>query len=247
MIRAILVDDEPLAREGLRLLLAREDDVEIVGEAAEGKAAVRQILALRPDLVFLDVQMPGMNGFEIAEAISAEHLPAIIFVTAWDQFAVRAFEIHAVDYLVKPVSPERLQDALWRVRRQGPLDSAQRMAGLLSSATSSEAKRIVRDRLPVREGDHYILLRTDQIDWIAAEGNYVRIYAGPRSFLVRGTLADLEQQLDPERFARIHRSVIVNVNRVARITPDAHGDFDVLLTTGQKLRMTRTYRERLMG
>lgn len=234
MIRALIVDDEPLARRGIRLRLAEHADIEIVGEAEDGPAAARMITALLPDLVFLDVQLPGMSGFDVLADTAEIHLPVIVFVTAYDQYAVNAFEVRAIDYLLKPIAKDRFDEALRRARRE-----------------LAEGKRPAADllatRLTVRKGDRYLLVKLEDIDWLEAAGNYVEVHARGVESLIRATLASLERRLDPQRFVRIHRSTIVNVDRVAEIRSDAHGDFDVTLTGGKVLRMTRNFSERLLG
>ena len=234
MIRAAIVDDEPLARQGIRLRLASEHDIEIAGEAGDGPAAVRLIASTHPDLLFLDVQMPGMSGLDVLSEVAGEHLPVVVFVTAHDQYAIQAFEVNAVDYLLKPFTKERFEEALRRARRElSARSEPSQLAGLLK-------------RIAVRTQDRYVLLKVTDIDWIEAAANYVEIHARGKSFLVRSTIANLEKKLDPERFTRIHRSIIVNAERVAEIRSDAHGDYDVTLTTGKVLRMTRSFSERLL-
>ena len=228
MIRTIIVDDEPLARQGIRLRLQREKDVDIVGEAGDGRAAVGMIRSLRPDLVFLDVQMPAMTGFDVLGELSNDPLPVIIFVTAHDQFALRAFEVDAVDYLLKPFTQERFDEALQRARRE-----------LTAAAPLS--------RIAVRSRDVWLILKSEEIDWLEAAGNYVEVHARGRTFLVRTTVTSLERRLDARRFARIHRSTIANLDRVAEIRSDAHGDYEVTLTCGAVLRMTRNYSDRLLS
>ena len=234
MIRALIVDDEPLARRGIRLRLAEHTGIDVVGEAEDGPAAVRMITALLPDLVFLDVQMPGMSGFDVLAEVAEIHLPVIVFVTAYDQYAVHAFEVRAIDYLLKPIAKDRFDEALRRARRE-LAEGARPAADLLTT------------RLTVRKGDRYLLVKIEDIEWLEAAGNYVEVHARGGEYLIRATLASLERRLDPQRFVRIHRSTIVNVERVAEIRSDAHGDFDVTLAGGKVLRMTRNFSERLIG
>ena len=247
MIRTLIADDEPLAREGLRIQLGAERDIEIVGEAADGPATVEATCRLQPDLLFLDVQMPGMTGFEAVEQLARHHLPRIVFITAHDRYAIKAFDIHAIDYLLKPVSHARLQDALERVRRDLDAggESAQRMAALLQSGERKD--RSDRTHWAVKDGDRFLLLKAEEVDWIEASANYIRFHARGRDFLMRGTLAALVNTLDPARFARIHRSAVVNLDRVQEIRREWHGDYEVILTTGQKLRLGRQYRAGLLG
>jgi two-component system LytT family response regulator len=248
VIRTLIADDEPLAREGLRIRLGAERDIEIVGEAADGPATVEASRRLLPDLLLLDIQMPGMTGFEVVEQLARHHLPRIVFITAHDRFAIKAFDIHAIDYLLKPVSNARLQDALERVRRDldGGGESAARVAALLNSGDRKESVDRAR-HWAVKDGDRFLLLRADEVDWIEASANYIRFHARGRDFLMRGTLTTLVNSLDPARFARIHRSAVVNLERVQEIRREWHGDYEVVLTTGQKLRLGRQYRAGLLG
>jgi two-component system, LytTR family, response regulator len=252
-IRTVIVDDEPLARDGIRLLLGGMADVEIVGEAGDGASAVRTIGALNPDVVLLDVQMPGLNGFDVVEQVAAAHLPLIVFVTAYDEYALRAFEVHAFDYLLKPVSRARLADAMSRVRedlargsgRERVLDVVDSVR--LAQAGQPIAKARYTTRFAVRDRDRYVLVRAADIEWVDAAANYVRMNTRGRGYLLRMTLAEMERRLDPAQFTRIHRSTIVNTARVREIKPDAHGDYDVVLHDGPTLRMSRSFRERLLG
>jgi len=278
VIRTVLVDDEPLAREGLRVRLGREEDIEIVGEAEDGQSAVDTIVSLRPDLVFLDVQIPGFDGFDVVSRIASTHIPTIVFVTAYDRYALRAFEVHALDYLLKPIAHRRFQEALRRARHE--LDRRQRDAsakedgdGALDDETliavADRLRRLLDEReaaggaasvLPapsdgaryavrftVRDGERYVLVRVADVDWAEASANYVRLHVGARTFQMRTTMSDLERQLDPVQFARIHRSAIVNLDRVREIRPEWHGEYEVALTTGATLRLSRGYRDRLLG
>jgi two-component system LytT family response regulator len=227
VIRTVIVDDEPLARQGLRLRLEREKDIDIAGEAADGPSAVDVIRRTSPDLVFLDIQMPGMTGFDVLAEIADLPLPVIIFVTAHDEFAVRAFEVDAIDYLLKPFTHERFEQALRRARRD-----------------LSESEPLAR--IAVRSRDAWVILKVDEIDWLEAAGNYVEVHARGKSYLLRSTISSLEERLDRRRFSRIHRGAIVNVDRVAQIRSDAHGDFDVTLHDGNVLRMSRKYAKALL-
>lgn len=248
MIRTLIADDEPLAREGLRIRLGAEPDIEIIAEAADGPATVEATRRHLPDLLLLDIQMPGMTGFDVVEQLARHHLPRIVFITAHDHYALKAFEVHAVDYLLKPVSNARLHDALERVRRDldGGGEGAARVAALLDSARSKASMEQAR-HWAVKDGDRYLLLRAEEVDWIEASANYIRFHARGRDFLMRGTLTTLAHSLDPARFARIHRSAIVNLERVQEIRREWHGDYEVVLTTGQKLRLGRQYRAGILG
>jgi two-component system LytT family response regulator len=257
-IRTIVADDEPLAREGLRVRLNREDDIEIVGEADDGPSAVAAILALRPDVVFLDVQMPGLDGFEVVARTAQEHLPVVVFVTAFDRYALRAFTAHALDYLLKPIAHRRFQDALRRVRRELERDamaaSVDRLRAMLDARDAERGKSPAAAAAPAqyltrftsRDGDRFVLVRAADVDWIEAAANYVRLHVGTRFFQVRIPMVELERQLDPAQFARVHRSAIVNLDRIAEIRPEWHGEYQVVLSTGVSLRLSRGYRDRLL-
>ena len=250
-IRTLIVDDEPLAREGLRLMLRAVPDVEVVGEAGDGAAAVRAIDAFRPDVVLLDVQMPGLNGFDVVEQAGGRHLPLVVFVTAYDAHALRAFQVHAFDYLLKPVQAARLAEAMTRVRAdlaRGVVPH-ERVLDVLEEAVrpGGGEGRGFRTRFAVRDRDRYVLVQVADVDWIDAAANYVRLNARGREYLLRATLSEMERQLDPGTFSRIHRSTIVNVGRIREVRVDAHGDYDVALNGGQVLKMSRNYRERLLG
>jgi two-component system LytT family response regulator len=252
-IRTLIVDDEPLAREGLRVRLSREADVDIVGEAIDGDSAIEAIHALTPDLVFLDVQMPGLGGFDVLERVSGTHLPVVIFVTAYDQYALKAFDVHALDYLLKPFSDARFAQALDRARQavtssasDADRDVDRRVAALLAARADAKPVKTWLTRLPVKDRDRFLLLRVEEITWIEAAQNYVQIHARKHEFLVRCTMADLESQLDPAKFSRIHRSALVNLDRIREIRPAWHGDFDVILEDGTQLKLSRHYRDRLL-
>ncbi len=256
-LRTLIVDDEPLARARLRRILSAERDIEIVGESASGRAALR-VLGERPvDLLFLDVQMPGMDGFAVVEALGRDRLPAVIFVTAYDQYAIQAFEIHAVDYLLKPPRAERVREGVERARARiaaGRAD-ADRLMPLLESIRAGQDE--LRQRLPLKGswlervaidiGPRTFLLRVADADWIEAADNYVRFHAGGKSYPYRVPLSRLEAQLDPARFVRIHRSAIVNVDRIREMTRHAPGDGTLVLQDGTKLRLSRTYRGNFMA
>ena len=237
MIRTVIVDDAPLVREGIRLLLEAERDIEIVGEAADGPAAVSTIARLRPDLMFLDVQMPNLNGFEVLER-AASPTCAVIFVTAYDDYALRAFEANAVGYVLKPIAPKLFQSALQRARQ---LLSAAHAAGDAVKAVARPLPRLV-----AKDHGRFVLLRPEEVDWITSAGDYVQFHTRGRSFLVRQTISELEETLDQRTFVRIHRTTIVNVDRIQEINSLPQGDFSVKLGDGTMLRLSRSYRARLL-
>lgn len=244
-IRTLIVDDEPLARERLRTLLADEADIEIVGECGDGRRAVAAIRKHRPDLVFLDVQMPELDGFGVLRAVGAQNLPTVVFVTAYDKYALKAFEVHALDYLLKPFDRDRFDRALDRARRElrrGTGELNERVLHLLEEAG---AKPRFLERLVVKTAGRVYFLRAEEIDWFEAAGNYVKLHAGKDEHLIRETMANLEDQLNPKKFVRIHRSTIVQIERIKELQPWFHGDYVVLLRDGTKLTLSRSYRDRL--
>jgi two-component system, LytTR family, response regulator len=245
-IRTLVVDDEPLARERLTSLLAAEADIEIIGQCRDGEEAVHAIVDHSPDLVFLDVQMPAMNGFEVIEAVGSERMPLVIFVTAYDQHALKAFQVRALDYVLKPFDRERFQEALQRARahiqRDETGDLGRRLLALVKDLRRDQPRT---DRLVVKSGGRLFFLRTDEIDWIEASGNYVRLHVGTTSHLLRETMNAIEGRLDPEKFFRIHRSRIVNMERIQEMQPWLNGEYAVVLRTGTRLTLSRGYREKL--
>lgn len=247
-IRALIVDDEPLARDCIRLALDALPDVDVAGECNDGESAVRQIRRLAPDLVFLDVQMPGMDGFDVIEIVGSERMPPVIFVTAFDRHAIRAFDVHALDYLLKPFDDARLHEAVRHARtriedeRIGSL--AERLSALLENRHSPERKAL--RKLAVRERERIRYVDVANVDYLTAEGNYVRLHIGRETHLIRLTLSALERDLDSARFVRIHRSTIVNLDRVTELQPWGGGDYVAILKDKQKLRVSRTYRDALL-
>ncbi|RSV33983.1 response regulator [Sphingomonas sp. ABOLE] len=238
MIRTLIVDDEPLARRAIRAPLDLQPDVEVIGEAGHGAAAIAAIEALRPDLIFLDVQMPEMTGFDVIETIGVDAMPLIVFVTAFDAYALRAFEAEAFDYLLKPFDDLRFGRVLDRVRRQLAAKDAHgdRLRSMLR--TLGEAPKLV-----VRSHGSVRLVRLDEIDWIAAAGDYAEVHCNGRALLLGESMAALERSLPQEAFARIHRSAIVRLDRVAEIRSGAHGDGVLRLACGTELRFSRRYRQ----
>jgi two-component system LytT family response regulator len=244
-MRVVIVDDEPVARRRLRRLLRFVPEAAVIGEAGDGAAALDVIREVTPDVVLLDVQMPELDGFALLQAMSPDEIPVIIFVTAYDQYALRAFEVHALDYLLKPVDAERLATAMSRARlrlheRKGMTD--ERVIALLQAMAPG---RRHLTRIPVRTEGRVHLLDLTDVDWISAADNYVTLHAGPREYLVRDTMGRLERELDPDAFVRIHRSTIVRVERVRELLPDFHGDFTVVLKNGTELTLSRGYRPKL--
>ena len=243
MLRVLIVDDEIHARRGLHMLLDGERDVEVVGEAASGDEAVRAILNLKPDLVFLDVEMPELSGIEVVREIGTDAMPAVIFVTAYDQYAIAAFDAAAVDYLLKPFTDTRFAKALARAReRIGGLGRPDlRLDELVERLAPARELR----RFTVKVGNTLRVFDVDEIDWIEADEYYAKLHIGSESHLVRKTMGALADELPPDRFARIHRSTIVNLDRVTALEPLFQGDFNVILRGGQRLRMSRRRREAL--
>ena len=247
-LRALLVDDEDVARRRMRRLLAAAPDIEVAGECGDGAAAVASIRADPPDLVLLDVQMPELDGFDVVRSLPRDSMPCIIFVTAFDRYAMRAFDVHAIDYLLKPISAARFHLALERARERIRLRRSD--AGLARLIASTPQRRRYLSRVAVRTGRRIVLVDLRTVDWIEAADNYVRLHAAAREYVLRETLASLERQLDPELFTRIHRSVIVRVDRIQELHPASHGDMDVVLRDGTTLTMSRTRRaraERILG
>ncbi|HEX2060688.1 MAG TPA: LytTR family DNA-binding domain-containing protein [Thermoanaerobaculia bacterium] len=243
MIRVLIVDDEPIARRGIRQQLRGEADLEVIGECGDGAAAIDAITELAPDLVFLDIQMPEVGGFDVVEAIGVARMPAVVFVTAYDEHALRAFDVHAVDYVLKPIDRHRFRTAVERARRRladapGQLDK--RIAAVLG-----ELGRPAHDyakRLAIKGDGRVILVGVDEVDRLEAAGNYVEVHSGARRHLVRETMASLEARLDPARFVRVSRSSIVNADRVRELQPMFNGDFVVVLRDGTKVAGSRRYR-----
>jgi two-component system LytT family response regulator len=246
-IRALVVDDEPVARDRIVRLLQQQADVELVGECSNGLDTVTAIERLSPDLVFLDVQMPEMNGFEVVRALESGRLPAVVFVTAYDEYAVRAFEVHALDYLLKPFSSVRFRATLAHARDQLDRHRAGELGRKLLALAPSLARTAAPARFParllVRSTGRVHFVRTTEIDWCEAAGNYVRLHVGPESHLFRETMNGLEAKLDPGQFVRVHRSAIVNVERIDELRSSLGGEATVLLRDGTKLTLSRGYRE----
>ena len=241
-LRALIVDDEALARERLATLLAAHPDVRVVGECAGADEAVDAIAAEAPDLVFLDVQMPGGGGFGVVAEVGPERMPAVVFATAYDEFALRAFDANAVDYLLKPIGEERLGEALRRVRGRLSAPGPRLGPGVLAALEKLGAPAAYRDRFAVRAGERFHIVRAADVTWIEAADNYVRLHGPGGAHLLRATLREVEAMLDPRRFLRIHRSIIVNVDRVQSLSPWGLGEYLFELSDGKKLSSSRRYR-----
>jgi two-component system, LytTR family, response regulator len=251
VIRALIVDDEPIARRGIRHQLRGEADLEVIGECGDGAAAIEAITELAPDLVFLDIQMPEVGGFDVVEAIGVARMPAVIFVTAYDEHALRAFDVHAVDYVLKPIDRHRFRTAVERARRrlahapEQHLEERELSLDRRIAAALGELGRPAHDyarRLAIKGDGRVILVDVDEVDRLEAAGNYVEVYSGARRHLVRETMASLEARLDPARFVRVSRSSIVNAARVRELQPMFNGDYVVVLRDGTKVAGSRRYR-----
>lgn len=277
-MKVLIVDDEPIARRRVRRLLRLEDDVDVVGECSSGQEAVNAIREQKPDLVFLDVQMPDLDGFGVVAALG-DDLPAIVFITAYDEYAVRAFDVHAMDYLLKPFDPERFRAAFQRARQHreqvNSAEAGRKITSLLEqvlgdvkagaviaahaasgngnggggggvAAVAAPPARVrYLDRLMVKHDGRVFFVKVSDVDWFEASGNYVRVYVGRASHLIRETMHGIEAQLDPNEFARIHRAVIVNLDRIRELQPWFAGDYIVILRDARQLKLSRTYREAL--
>lgn len=246
-IRTIVVDDEPLACKRLVKLLKEDGNVDVVEVCANGKEAIEQINEKNPDLVFLDIQMPEINGFEVLQNVETEQTPVIIFVTAYDEYALKAFEVHALDYLMKPFNKERFRDSLNRAKNtitnQSKAVVEKKIENLLDYYLDSEQESL--SRILIKTSNRYFFLKVDDIDWIESAGNYVRIHTGKNNYLIRETMINMEKKLDSDRFFRIHRSTIINVDKVKELEQWFHGDYQVIMYNDEKLTMSRNYKELL--
>lgn len=251
-IRTILVDDEPLGRERLRTLLAEADDFEVIAECADGREAIEAIAEHEPELVFLDVQMPEVDGFDVLQRVGPDAMPEVVFVTAHEQYTLDAFRVHALDFVLKPIDPERLEAAveharerIVRGRRAALVDGLRGLLGEIAELEADTGQRRAR-RITVRKGDTIRFVALDELDWLEAARNYVRLHVGENSYLVRSTLKGLLRSLDDRRFLRIHRSAAVNLERVGELRPLPGGDYAVTLRNGERLRASRTYADDLL-
>ena len=243
-IRVLLVDDERIARDGMRRFLSADPEIEIVGEAADGEAAIEAIRLLSPDVVFLDVQIPGTDGFGVISAIGIENMPVLIFVTAYDQYTLKAFEVHALDYLLKPFDASRLEAALKRAKQQ-VVSNRERQRQALHGLMESSGMQQRLKRLSIKSQGKIIFLDLEKIDYIEGAGNYLCVHAGDQEFLTRETMSVCETKLQSSDFVRIHRSTIVNRNRVRELKPWFTGEYVVILVNGKELTLSRGYRDRL--
>ncbi len=260
-LRAIVVDDESLARQGLNLRLKNIAEVEVIGEYSNGREAVNAVAELRPDLLFLDIQMPGMSGFDVVARLQQDEMPLIIFTTAYDQYAIEAFKVHAVDYLLKPIEPERLQDSVYRAVSHKKMDGAvtekQRLLELIISITGKSEGSITQllknhtgiraypEKIAIKDGGETTLVETSDIDWVDAAGDYMCIHANDETHIMRITMKELEAQLDPTNFQRVHRSTIVNLDRVTKVCSHLNGEFHLILVNGVSIKMSRSYKEKV--
>ena len=260
-IRTLIVDDEPLARRGLELRLQAHADIQIVGEAGNGREAFHAISALQPQLMFLDVQMPGVDGFGLLRALPASMLPLTVFVTAYDQYALAAFAASALDYLLKPVDDTRLNESIARARVQlasrAANDNCEQLLKLLATVSNTPNLRLdealagdasprrAGDKLAIRDGQRVVRVDLDAIQWVDAAGDYMCVHTTDATHVLRGTMHELEQRLDPQRFQRVHRSTIVNLARVKEMRPHQNGEYFLVLDSGHELKLSRSYKDKL--
>lgn len=258
-IRTLIVDDEPLARRGMQLHLQRHADVEIVGEASNGRQALQAIAELRPQLMFLDVQMPGMDGFGVLRALPATQIPLTVFVTAYDQYAVAAFAASALDYLLKPIDDRRLDEAMQRARSRLAVRKAEdhyerllKLVATLPDVTRAQLDSLLLDgdasaggKLSIRDGQRVLCIQLDTIRWIDAAGDYMCLHTDDETHVLRSTMQELERRLDPRRFVRVHRSSIVNLERVKALRPHHNGECFLALDSGHELKLSRSYRDKV--
>lgn len=260
-LSAIIVDDESLARKGLRLRLDNIEGVEVVAECSNGKEALNQVAELEPDLLFLDIQMPGMSGFDVVSRLQQDDMPLIVFVTAYDEYAIKAFDVHAVDYLLKPIDEGRLEEAVSRAKNHKALDGVvtdkQRLLELIISLTGKSESSVTQllkdhtgskaypDKIAIKDGGETTLVPTVDIDWVDAAGDYMCIHANDETHVMRITMKELEEQLDPANFQRVHRSTIVNLDRVTKVCSHMNGEFHLILNTGAAIKMSRSYKEKV--
>lgn len=243
-VKALIVEDERLAANALHRLLLNDPDVHVIGIATDGRSAVNKIQSLKPDIVFLDIEVPEMNGFDVIETVGVDNMPLVVFVTAYDRYTLRAFEVHALDYLLKPFEEARLTAALERAKRELEFRRTYQRTKL-SGLMESVAERRGLKRFPIKAGGRTVFLQLDEIDYLEAAGNYVRLHIGGQEYLTRDTMSSFEAKLSESDFVRIHRSVIVNRKRIKELRPWFTGEYVVILTTGKELTLSRGYRDRL--
>lgn len=257
IIRAIIVDDEPLGRDCVRIALEMDPEIEVVAECGDGESALRAIADHRPDLIFLDVQMPHLNGFDVVDRVGAEHMPPVVFVSAFDAHAVRAFQVHALDYLLKPFDDERFAEALAHAKAQLGLkaleDMRERLQGLMGEIEEEPAGEVelemspsIATRFVVRRNDKLTLLKAEDVDWFEGASNYVNLHVKNHEYRLRVSIRSLTERLDPSLFVRIHKSTIVNVDRIREVQPWFSGDYVVILHDGRQLRVSRTFAPSLL-
>lgn len=244
-LSALIVDDEQLARDRIRTLLEDDSDIEILGECADGQGALKAIREQVPAMVFLDIQIPEMDGFGVLQGIESEAMPAIVFTTAYDQYALQAFEAHAIDYLLKPFDRERFERAVQRAKAQARSslnDKLNRKLMALLENFKAEPKWL--ERLVVKSDGRIVILRTKEVDWIEGSGNYLRLHMGAQSYLLRETMTNIESKLDPARFVRTHRSTIVNIDSIKELQPWFRGDHMIVLRDGSRVALSRSHRDK---
>jgi two-component system LytT family response regulator len=247
-INTLIIDDEPLAREGIAQLLKNEDDIQLIGECGDGFSAIELIKKYSPDLIFLDIEMPEMDGFEILQELPPDYHPAVIFVTAFGQYAVAAFKVNALDYLLKPIDPERFAMALKRARNNLRLHSTMEINEKFHVLIKLlKAKEEPSRRLLIKTSKRMFFVDMKEIDWIEAAGDYVWVHTRGEKYIIRETMNDMERSLDPASFIRIHRSTIVNIDTIKELQPYYRGDYIVILLNGTKLTLGRTYREKVLS
>lgn len=264
-IRTVVVDDEPLARRGLVVRLAQFEHIDVIAECANGRDALEVILQQKPDLVFLDIQMPGLNGFDVLRKISqeSEQMPLVVFVTAYDQYAIRAFEVRALDYLLKPVDEDRLEQALQRISNalveQKEKAQQSKLVDLVAEMTGEDCEDILKrladggalttesypEHIAIKESGEITRVATESIEWVDAAGDYMCIHAGNETHILRRTMKELEKELNPKTFQRIHRSAIVNLNQVEKLCSRQNGEYHLVLHNGEELKVSRSYKDRI--
>ncbi|MFT7559232.1 MAG: two-component system LytT family response regulator [Flavobacteriales bacterium] len=260
-IRTIVVDDEALARRGLKIRLKEFPDVELIAECANGREALKSIESLQPDLVFLDIQMPGLDGFDVIKSMQSDDMPMVVFVTAFDQYAVEAFDVRAVDYILKPVEEDRLAQAIEKARAniasKSALSDKQQLLSLIGDITgktpsdladafySEKHRKGYPDKLYIKDGSDVAIVDMHEIDWIDAAGDYMCVHVGEKIHIMRTTMKQLDEQLDPELFQRVHRSTIVNLSRVKQLCSHINGEYHIVLACGARLKMSRSYKKKI--